>query len=339
MACTKPLWRCAAALTDVLLSLLLLIPAEAPGCSGDRPAAEVAFAGSFPEELAAEVLVDLRADLVLSGREVCPRSELVEAKTATRTPVRLSTADGRFVEVLVEGGEAPLLRRVDLLRTPADSRALTLAVATAELLRVRWAVRPPPEEPPPPPSTAPEQPAAEVGAPPPIAQENTAFSLAGRFSAEHYGGGQTHLGPDLELSFAPWPALRLALELGYRSGLTVSVAHGNVLSSLWSAGLGARYAFLEGDLSLEAELSLRAARLQVSGQAIAPTTDRRAEAWPLFARAGARAAVHPARWLALEARLGAGLPLRTFTATEGSAALTAMAGPELYASLGACFGF
>lgn len=338
MACTKPLWRCAAALTDVLL-FLLLIPAEAPGCSGDRPAVEVAFAGSFPEELAAEVLVDLRADLVLSGREVCPRSELPETRTGTRTPVRLSTADGRFVEVLVEGGEAPLLRRVDLLRTPADSRALTLAVATAELLRVRWAVRPPPEEAPPPPSTAPEQPAAEVGATPPIAQENTAFSLAGRFSAEHYGGGQTHLGPDLELSCAPWPALRLALELGYRSGLTVTVAHGNVLSSLWSAGLGARYAFLEGDLSLEAELSLRAARLQISGQAIAPTTDRRAEAWPLFARAGARAAVHPARWLALEARLGAGLPLRSFTATEGNAALTAMAGPELYASLGACFGF
>lgn len=323
----------------MLLSLLLLLPAEALPCSGDRPAVEVAFVGSFPEGLAAEVLVDLQADLVLTGREVCPRSELPEAQTATRTPVRLTTADGRLVEIRVEGGQGPLLRRVDLLRTPADSRALTLAVATAELLRVRWAVRPPPGEPPAPPESAPAQPAAEVETPRPLAQENTAFSLAGRFSAEHYGGGQTHLGPDLELSFAPWPALRLALELGYRSGLTVTVAHGNVLSSLWSAGLGARYAFIEGDLSLEAELSLRAARLQISGQAIAPTTDRRAEAWPLFARAGARAAVHPARWLALEARLGAGLPLRSFTATEGSAPLTAMAGPELYASLGACFGF
>lgn len=323
----------------MLLSLLLLFPSEALPCSGDRPAVEVAFVGSFPEGLAAEVLVDLQADLVLTGREVCPRSELPEARTATRTPVRLSTADGRLVEILVEGGQGPLLRRVDLLRTPADSRALTLAVATAELLRVRWAVRPPPEEPPAPPQSAPEQPAAEVETPPPLAPENRGFTLAGRFSAEHYGGGQTHLGPDLELSFAPWPALRLALELGYRSGLTVTVAHGNVQSSLWSAGLGARYAFIEGDLSLEAELSLRAARLQISGQAIAPTTDRRAEAWPLFARAGARAALHPARWLAVEARLGAGLPLRSFTATEGRAPLTAMAGPELYASLGACFGF
>jgi hypothetical protein len=329
------------ALSLVLLAVTCAGHARAEaGCGANgRPWVSLTFAGkAWPAGFAEQVLGDLRAGLTNRGIDACaddsgPRSE---PPLAT---VSVASSDQNVVAVSVEVRDAVTEKRVsrdvDLAPVPADGRAFAIAIAVDELVWASWAEialakahRAPTPKPPP------REVVAGVEHELPRAREASS-ELVLRFAAEHYGGGQTHLGGDAGVLLPLAPRFTLDFDAGFRQGLGVSAPDGRVLSSAVGASAAIRFALLHG-LAGDAGASL-GARLAVTrfrGAAVTTAHDSEVSGLTAFARFGAFGSLRLGGAFHLDATAGAGAPLRALEATDDGRVVTGVSGLELYGTLG-----
>jgi len=129
-------------------------------------------------------------------------------------------------------------RDVDLDAVPKDGQPLTLALAADELLRASWAelalsTAPPPAAPVPRAVTETVDASAKTSHTPPRGAFGAVATL------EHYSGGQTLYGADLQ--GALWVTRRLSagVRIGLRSASPASAPDGDVRATAFVAGLEA----------------------------------------------------------------------------------------------------
>ena len=221
---------------------------------------------------------------------------------------------------------------------------LALVVAADELLQV---ARERPETPPAPRATPaararararrrPQRPAGPA--------RGRRQSLAAGFALEHYGGGQTQLGPDLAWRLRFTSALFVAVAGPGAAGPGRRRHDGDGASRLLGGrlALGACLYALDDRLTLTADA--RRARRRGSGSR---GTDRRARArsadtaaaWLAYADATLAISCGLAGPLALRLAAGAGAPLVAQAAAEGTRAVTAASGLALEAQAAALMVF
>ena len=331
------------ALSILLLAVTWVGQARAEDSCGttSRPWVSLTFAGAtLPPGFEAQVLGDLRAGLTNRGIDTCPGDTGPRSEPPLAT-VRVAAAEPTSVAVSVEVRDAVTEKRVsrdvDLTRVPPDGRAFALAIAVDELVWASWAEialaktrrsAPHPEKAPPP------EVVKGVERELPQRDEPNAV-LVLRFAAEHYGGGQTHLGADLGALLPLATRLTLDLSAGFRQGLRVSAPDGRVLSSDIGGGVMLRFAVLHavaGDAGVACGARLAATRFR--GSAGAPTHDAELSSLTAFARLGAFGSLRLGSVLFLDATAGAGAPLRALEATDDGQVVTGVSGLELYGTLG-----
>jgi hypothetical protein len=317
------------------------VRAEASCGSPGRPWVSLTFqGGSWPKGFASQVLADLRAGLTNRGIDACadasgPRTEPPLAS------VVVASADQTSVAVSVEVRDAVTEKRVsrdvDLTRVPADGRAFAIAIAVDELVWASWAEialakahRTAPEAAKPAPREVVEGVARE------LPRSNRAPSeLVLRFAAEHYGGGQTHLGADLAAILPLVPRLALDLGAGFRQGLRVSAPDGRVLSSAIGAGAALRFAALHAaaaDAGVSAGARFAVTRLR--GAAGSSADDAELSGLTIFARLGAFASLRLGGAFHLDLTAGLGAPLSALEATDDGHVVTGVSGLEAFGALG-----
>jgi hypothetical protein len=291
-----------------------------------------------PPELAGAVLSDLRAGLAPSSIEVCAQAGDAAGEPLAHVVVEQVPGQlGRFsLDVTDSVTRKRVGRDLALDKLPADGRPLALAVAAEELLRASWAelalrgVHSP-----------------ETSAPPEVRAvvdkgESKASQSPPRFPAygarvafEHFLGGQTHYGGDL---FAAVPFGRVAggfLAVGARRALSVQAPHGSIGGNAFSAELGLSLAFLRHEgLDLSAFVAGRALRLEFEPQGRPGVSEASAHGYAVVSRAGLGLAFGTPGLLRLYSAVGAGLPLRSFEASDSGAVVTGASELELFASTG-----
>jgi hypothetical protein len=208
-----------------------------PSCGGQgRP--WVGIAGSAPELPALSEL--LRAELTSRGIDLCVGPEGTDTAPIATVDVSPSVQGAQIVVEVRDRLTAKRVdREVDLASVPADGRPLTLAVAADELLRASWAELALASAPPP---SAPVPPEVDESLTRDLVRPARSAPMAG-FAAtaaiEHWDGGATLYGADLQVTV--WLASRLSVELrlGLRDSLTASAPDGEVHATAWVAGAGA----------------------------------------------------------------------------------------------------
>jgi hypothetical protein len=284
-----------------------------------------------PARFAAAIRADLRAGLEPSDIGVC-------AAGAGEPLARISieTSDAATYRLSVEDSvtQGRTQRELSLEKLPLDGRAFALAVAVEELLRARWANSAlrrvhSPETAAPPQARA----VAEAERRPTPAPRFVA--LGARFAFERFLGGQTHYGADL---FGSLPLGSIAgglLAIGARRALSEQALHGAIGASGFSAELGFSVAFLRrGSLELGAFVSERLLRLSFEPEAKLGATSRARHGLVVTSRAGLGLAWGRAGLLRSYTMLGAGLPLKSFSAADGNTTVTGASELELFASAG-----
>jgi hypothetical protein len=280
----------------------------------------------------------LTAGLAARGIRVCPRTAAETAESAPLADIRLTAEPAETVDVSVEVRDAITEKRVgrdlDLTRVPVDGRAFSVALAADELLQASWVelalergkkapVRPPPEV------EKTVETALRAGRVLPPAR------LGARAAAEHFEGGQVHLGADatLEAPLTPW--LRLGLALGARQGNSVESERGRVMSNALGAEARLDLVYYRRP-RLDAWLSagVRGSRVQFEGKAAPGSLDSNYDDFALFARGGPGAALRVAGPFWLNAGVAVGAPLRAVEAEDGSSAATGVSGLELSLGVG-----
>lgn len=155
---------------------------------------------------------------------------------------------------------------------------------------------------------------------------------------EHYGGGQTHVGPEVTVLMpvaGPWYG---GMALGARRGGTVAGESGRIKSSVWGGRLAFGRLLAGGDgrrAAVTLDGGLRAARIGFTGVA----NDERAIAtssagWLLAADAVMTLSVRLSARSSVVGAASAGLPVRAQRAAEGPREVTAAAGLVIGAQLG-----
>jgi hypothetical protein len=331
--------RCS--LVRLISTLLLTAPVvraqEAGSCAADQP--WVALDGDVPASLAEAVRSDLRAGLTPSSIQVCAAPPPNGAEPLARVTIKQAERSGeRFsVDVTDSVTKKRIGRDVSLAQLPSEGRAFALAVAAEELLRASWAelalrgahtarAAPPPEV------------QAVVEEVKPSDAESRALrapALGARLAFERFLGGQTHFGADL---FAAVPLGRVAggvLALGARRGLSVRAPHGSVAASALSAEAGLSLAFVqEPSVSLDAFVSGRLLRLELEPEAEPGSRASAASGLVVTSRAGLMLAFGRRGLLRSYSALGAGLPLKSFAASDSGRIFTGATELELFGSTG-----
>jgi hypothetical protein len=226
-------------------------------------------------------------------------------------------------------------RDLGLDELPADGRPLALAVAAEELLRASWAelalrgVHSPQTAPPP------EVRAVVEKAAPKPARAERHTALGARLGFEHFLGGQTHYGADL-FGVAPFgPVAGGFVALGARRALSVDAPHGSIAASAFAAELGLSLTFVrQGGLDLSALVSGRAMRLAFEPEAQPDASARTERGWAATTRAGFGLAFGSPGLLRFYSGLGAGLPLKSFSASDSGSVITGASKLELWLSTG-----
>jgi hypothetical protein len=290
-----------------------------------------------PAELAAAVGSDLRAGLAPSSIEVCSQPPAGAVEPLAR--VVIEQVEGSAARFSLDVTDSVTNKRVGrdlaLDKLPADGRALALAVAAEELLRASWAelalrgVHSPETAAPPEVRAVVEQ--AEPR-PPPLRRFT---ALGARVAFEHFLGGQTHYGGDL---FVVVPFGRVAsglLSVGARRALSVQAPHGSIGASALSAELGLSLAFLQQrGLDLGAFVTARALRLTFEPRGEPGVSSQTSSGYVVSSRAGLALAFGSPGLLRSYSALGAGLPLRSFEASDSGRIVTGASELELFASTG-----
>jgi hypothetical protein len=298
-----------------------------------------------PPEFAQRVLDDLRAGLAGSRVGACAGDV---AGTPPLAVVRVAPAAAESARYGIDVSDAVTQKRlgrgVDLRRVPPDGRAFAIAVAAEELLRASWAelalrerTRADTSTLPPPATPSPPRHSSDASRPRPARADN---ALGAYFALEHYGHGQTQFGGDLSWSrrLAPW--LGVSLSAGARKGLDTESEHGRVRSS----ALGAEFALEPrlvsfGAVSFNLPIALRGARASFTGDADESGVARARAGFALYARGGLSLLVLPAGMFRARTCVGAGVPLRSFSASDAGARVTGMGGLELHANTGVAVEF
>jgi len=289
-------------------------------------------------DFAAAMLGDLRAGLAETQIEVCTASAAARRRPLARVSIDENAGDRLVftIEVTDSVTLKRVARSVSLAELPADGRAFALAVATEELLRATWAelalrgVRKPNAAAPPEvrrvvEPKAPPQPSRAVGA---------------RLAFEHYRGGQTHYGGDAFWINPIGGWLGVELALGARSGLTVSAPHGSISGSSLVLALALKPLLLRAtDVELDALLGAQAARVTFDAEGAGSAAGRQASGYTLYARGGFALALGGPSSLRSHTHLGAGIPLRAFSAADEGRIATGVSELEIFATTGISLGF
>lgn len=321
----------------VLLGGLLWSVRVAADCGRrDKPWVSVAFEGAgLAADLETRVVEDFRAGLAARDIDVCLTSDGPSraAIAAVRIAQPAANRVGVSVEVRDSLTEKRLTRAVDLSAVPRDGRAFAIALAVDELLRASWvelaiqrarrpAQRPPPE-------------VARVVESTLAASRERPLYLGVRAAAEHYGGGQTHLGADAALTLALAPRWQLELLAGLREALVVTAPDGRVLASALGAGAQMRYLLVHTQgLEVAALAGARAAWVRFRGDADPGRAEAELSGLCAYARTGLGAAARIGGPLWVEIGVNAGAPLRALAATDRGTVVSAVSGLELGAQAG-----
>jgi hypothetical protein len=294
----------------------------------------VALSSRTPEAFAAAVLLELRAGLSPGSIEVCDATSSSVTEPLAQVAIQVVVASRYRLEVTDSVTQKRVSRELDLSRLPADGRALALAVAAEELLRATWAelalrgahsaqTAPPPEV----------QAVVQADAQPRPASRFKA--LGARLAFEHYLGGQTHYGADLFAAVPMGPVAALLLGVGVRRALTVQAPHGSIGATGYGAELGVALCFVERtSLSLAAFASARALRLEFEPAAAPGAAASGDSGLALVSRVGLALAFGSPGLVRSYSSLGAGLPLRSYSAADSGRAVTGVSELELFGSTG-----
>ena len=335
-----PRWTAAALAGIVALRLVLESRpalADAPGASSG-PWVRVAVAGPSPE-FARRVLEDLHAGLAGSRVGACAEDVAGRPPLAVVRVAPSASETSRYsIDVSDAVTRKRLARDVDLGRVPSDGRAFAIAVAAEELLRASWAeldLRERKRDRPSPARAGAET--SPSSSPPPVAPGN---ALGARFALEHYTHGQTQFGGDVCWSRALAPSLGVTLGLGLRKGLDTDAEHGSVQSSAIAAELALEPQLVSGGaFSLNAVFALRGAQASYRGVAVDGAIARAQVGYALFARGGFSLVATPGAGVLARTGIGAGAPLRSFSAADAGERVTGMGGLELFANTGVAVEF
>lgn len=328
--------RCSA-LFACLGLLLTLGPREARAqsgleCTGEKP--WVAVSGHVPEAFAAAVRSDLRAGLAPSNIEVCDTPPAAAPEPLARVAIEQPDLAKALYSLDVTDSvtHKRVGRDLALDRLPIDGRPLALAVAAEELLRASWAelalrgVH-----------------SAQTAAPPEVrAVVERATPPAKRFTAwgarlgfERFLGGQTHYGADL---FGSLPLGRIAgllFAVGGRRGLSEQAPHGSIAATGLSAEAGVSLLFfrLRG-FDLGAFVSGRVLRVSFEPEAESGVDAQTQAGFAVTSRVGLTMGFGSPGLVRSYTALGAGLPLKSFSATDSGAIVTGASKLELFAATG-----
>ena len=304
-------------------------------CSGDKP--WVVVAGNVRPAFAAAVRSDLRAGLAPSRIEVCAEDSQPEAEPLARVTIKqVDEAGARYsLDVTDSVTKKRVGRDLSLEKLPADGRPLALAVAAEELLRASWAelalrgVHSPQT------AAPPEVRAVVEKSEQPPAAPRRFPALGARLAFEHFLGGQTHYGADL---FGVVPIGSVAggfIAAGARRALSEQAPHGSIAASALSAELGVTLTFLhQNAYELGAFVSGRLLRLSFEPSAPPGVVASQHSGLAATSRVGLAFSFGRSGLLRSYSALGAGLPLRSFSASDSGGTITGASQLELFASTG-----
>jgi hypothetical protein len=278
----------------------------------------------------------LRAELAPRGIDLCPeRGGHVATAVATveLAPHERATA---IVVVVRDAVTAKRVERdVDLVTVPIDGQPLTLALAADELLRASWAelalaTSPTPGVP------VPKAVSDDVDASMRPARPPRAF-LGALAATEHYSGGQTQYGGDLEAGVWITRRLSLGARAGLRSALSASAPDGNVSASTFLVGLDAALAVTppawRWTLDALARFGLEHIDYLATAAPGAHALDGSATA--LLASAGARVSFGVWGPLRLDLEALVDVPVRPVQATDSGGEVVGVSGVGARGALGA----
>jgi len=304
-------------------------------CTGKRP--WVVVSGSLPAEFSRAVRSDLRAGLAPSHIDVCEEPHDGGSEPLARVTLeRIGNGAHYSLQVTDSVTHKRVARDLALDNLPPDGRPFALAVAAEELLRATWAelalTRPDDRSQP---AAPPEVRAiVEKSAPQPARQRRPA-GLGARLSFEHFLGGQTHYGFDL---FAVAPFGQIAggfAALGARRALVEQAPHGAIGANALSAELGLSLSFWQrGSLELGAFVSGRLLRIEFEPEAESGATASSQHGLAVTSRAGLGFAFGKLGSVRAYSAFGAGLPLKSYSASDQGVTVTGASKLELFASTG-----
>ncbi|HKO51489.1 MAG TPA: hypothetical protein VJV79_27460 [Polyangiaceae bacterium] len=329
--------QCSALVTCLpILALLCVSEARAESeCSGAKP--WVSVSGNLPAAFVEAVRSDLRAGLAPSNIDVCdaPTDGNAPEPLARVVLEQIGSGSARYsLDVTDSVTQKRVGRDLTLDKLPADGRAFALAVAADELLRATWAelaLRGSSQE-----AAAPPEVRAIVeksGQPPAPPRRPVGFGA--RLGFEHFLGGQTHYGVDL---FGVVPLAGVAggfVALGARRALSEQALNGSIAASALSAELGLSLAFVQrGGFELSAFVSGRLLRVNFEPEAESGAAASAAHGLAVTSRVGLGLAFGRLGVLRSYSTLGAGLPLKSFSAADTQTTVTGVSKLELFASTG-----
>lgn len=319
--------------------------AETAQCGVDRPWVLMQLSELDPP-FATQIISDLRAGLAPSRIDACV-ADAIERKAPLAT-VRIAGALGRqfvfSIDVSDSVTEKRIGRDIDLRHVPSDGRAFALAVAADELLRASWAelalakTRSPRPKPPEQEPARPPPPPAPVESPAPAEPAFTALGLG--LGLESYSGGQLHFGVDAFWLQPLTGWLRLGLTAGVRRGLTVDAPSGSIESRAIHVELALRPTLMSSSsFSLDVHVALRGSEVWFVPKPIAGAAAAKTNSEALFGRGGLALTLGPAGSVRSVTTLGAGGPLRSFSASDGGEVVTGVSGVEFFATSGVALEF
>jgi hypothetical protein len=302
-----------------------------------------------------EVTRQLRAGLSKRGIDVCTKTPTSSPGDGSEVPIPLSgrappmativfsSVDKDGVALTLEVRDALTAKRVgrqvDLHTTPADGRALVLAVEADELLRATWAelaMKDAPSTP----ARVPVQVRRAVASS--IAPPASRGAIGARAALERFTGGLTFFGGDVRSEYwfgSRWGA---AVSIGYRQTLTTAhSALGELSTNALHAGLGGLFAIVPRDrvFGLDATVAIDSFAVYFDPRAGPDALATPSSDWAMMATVALIGWVvlsHPLRvgWEA-----GASLPLRAVAATSGGETLQSTRGVGLLGSVDVAFSF
>lgn len=299
-----------------------------------QPSVSVSFSGGPWREGLRDIIVeDLEAGLARHHIGTCRAED-----TMTEPPIasiELSTHDANAVVVTVEVRDAITAKRVSrdiaLAAVPIDGQSFAVALATDELLWATWAEvalqttqkgR----------RFAPPQLVAgvEESLKPHTASSSTRIGLGA--AVDHYGGGQTHLGPDLFVDIRLWDRFRSRIGADLRQALETESAHGRIRASAvgMSGAVGAELV-RRNVFEFCWMLGLRAAWARQEGIANPAARATSFSGLAVYARSGPQVALVAGGPFRLEFGATAGIPLRAVEVLDAGQRATGMYGIELSA--------
>jgi hypothetical protein len=319
-------------LAGAAMAMALVCLAPGARAADTRPWVQLTVAGPWDRGALEELLRHMRAELAAQQIDV------FETPNGNGEPIAFvqvtPNAGASNVDIAIDVRDALTSKRVgrnvDLTSIPNDGRALTIALAADELLRASWAelafTDRRPRSTVAVPAGVTESVAGALRAPPRTPRVRLALGPAGA----RYGGGQTHLGGELEAGLELSPRCAATLAAGFLWMRPTSTPDGDVQGFAMRGALGV--AFTVTRPAARAGLDLTA-RLEAERVTFVPAPNTTAGATGATGSGIAVvAAAGPTGWLALRENLRAfvgaraGFALRPVNAWDREQVVTAVSG-------------